>query len=327
MDRLEDVGQRVAGMRGVHALILQPCADEAGRSRNKGGLPDLAPPGELSYGGVMTAGSRELKAAHRAMWAMGDYDRFARATVWELGPVLVEACGIAAGQRVLDVAAGTGNVAIRAALQGASVIALDLTPEHFAAARRGAADAGVEIEGKEGDAEALPFDDAAFDVVTSCFGAMFAPDHRSVADELVRVCRPDGTIGLMAFTPEGIGGEFFALLAPYAPPPPAGASPPILWGSEAHVRDLFGARAGSLVLRRQTYVERAASPEDYCRLFMQTFGPLVAIRANLQQTPDRREALDRAFLEAVVRWNGGRSAGPVEIPYEYLLVVARRARG
>ena len=273
----------------------------------------------------MTAGSRELKAAHRAMWAMGDYDRFARATVWELGPLLVDACGIAAGQRVLDVATGTGNVAIRAAQRGASVVALDLTPEHFVAARRGAAHAGVDIVWREGDAESLPFEEAAFDAVTSCFGAMFAPNHQSVAGELVRVCRHDGTIGLMAFTPEGTGGEFFALLAPYAPPPPAGASPPILWGRESHVRDLFGTHVSSLVMRRQTYVERAASPEDYCRLFTQTFGPLVAIRASLQHTPDRLAKLDRALLDAVIRWNGGRSAGPVEIPYEYLLVVARKA--
>src|SRR5690606_2450118 len=128
--------------------------------------------------------------ARRSMWAMGDYDRFARATVWELGSLLADACDITRGQRVLDVAAGTGNVAIRAALKGASVVASDLTPEHFVAGRRGAAGAGVTLEWIEGDAEALPFDDSSFDVVTSCLGAMFAPDHQRVADELVRVCRP-----------------------------------------------------------------------------------------------------------------------------------------
>jgi ubiquinone/menaquinone biosynthesis C-methylase UbiE len=270
-----------------------------------------------------TDGGHGAKAAQRAMWAMGNYDRFARATVWELGPVLVEACGVAAGQRVLDVAAGTGNVAIPAALTGASVVASDLTPEHFIAGRRGAAQAGVVLEWVEGDAEALPFDDASFDVVTSCLGAMFAPNHERVADELVRVCRPKGTIGLIAFTPEGIGGEFFALLAPYLPPPAAGASPPVLWGDEAHVRELFGSRVTSLVMTRHTYVERASSPEDYARLFTETFGPVIAIRANLERTPERHAAFNRAFTNAIVRWNRSRDSGPVEIVYQYLLVVAR----
>lgn len=274
-----------------------------------------------------TGEDRAVKAVHRAMWAGGDYDRFARATVWELGPLLVEACGITAGQRVLDVAAGTGNVAIRAALKGASVVASDLTPEHFVAGRRAAGDAGVDVEWIEGDVEALPFDDATFDVVTSCFGAMFAPDHQRVADELVRVCRPGGTIGLMAFTPDGIGGEFFALLAPYMAPPPPGASPPVGWGDETHVRALFGTQLHSLTMTRHTYVERAPSPEDYDRLFKETFPPLVAIRGSLENAPERREEFDRTFSEAVVRWNRGRVVGPVEIAYQYLLVVARRAPG
>jgi len=257
------------------------------------------------------------------MWALGDYDRFARATVWKLGPMLAEACGITRGQRVLDVAAGTGNVAIRAATRGAQVVASDVTPEHFDAGRRGAAAAGVELEWIEGDAQALPFDDASFDVVTSCFGAMFAPHHQTVADELVRVCRPGGTIGMMNFTPEGTGGEFFALLAPYAPPPPPGAAPPVLWGQEDHVRHLFNDRVAFRTLRRQSYVECAASPQAYCQLFTETFGPLVAIRSNLNETS--RADLDRAFLDAVVRWNQGDAHGAVKIPYEYLLIVAQRS--
>ena len=144
------------------------------------------------------------------MWALGDYNRFAKATVWELGPVLVEACGIAAGQRVLDVAAGTGNVAIRAAEAGAEVVASDLTPENFEAGRREARAAGVELEWVEADAEALPFADGEFDVVTSSLGAIFPPNHRAVADELLRVCRRGGAIGMVNFTPEGLAGEFSA---------------------------------------------------------------------------------------------------------------------
>lgn len=266
----------------------------------------------------------DAKAAQRAMWAQGDYHRFATATVWPLGPVLVEACGIAAGSRVLDVAAGTGNVAIRAAQAGARVIASDLTPEHFESGRRAAAAAGVTVEWREADAEALPFDAAAFDVVTSCCGAIFAPDHHRVARELLRVCRPGGTIGMINFTPDGTGGEFFGVLAPYAPPQPPGALPPVQWGSEDHVRALFGHDVESLAMTRGTYVETAATPREYRELFQQSFGPMVAIRAALAGDPERLAALDRDFLDFITRSNRGPSSGPVRIPYEYLLVVARK---
>jgi ubiquinone/menaquinone biosynthesis C-methylase UbiE len=140
------------------------------------------------------------------MWALGDYHRFASELIWEFGPVLVEACGVSSGQRLLDVAAGTGNVAIRAAEAGADVIALDLTPEHLEAGRRAAVSRGVELDWVEGDAQALPFADGEFDVVTSSAGAMFAPDHQTVADELLRVCRSGGTIGMINFVVEGTAG-------------------------------------------------------------------------------------------------------------------------
>jgi ubiquinone/menaquinone biosynthesis C-methylase UbiE len=211
----------------------------------------------------------EPKAVAREMWSLGDYHRLAKATVWELGPVLVEAWGIGPGQRVLDVAAGTGNVAIRAAEAGADVVASDLTPEHFDAGRREARTASVALEWVEADAEALPFGDGSFDVVTSSFDAMFAPNHRAVADELVRVCRPGGTIGIVNFAPGGTAGAFFDLFARHAPPPPEGALPPILWGSENHVRELFGDLVESLELTHREYVERAASPEAYVALFEQ----------------------------------------------------------
>jgi SAM-dependent methyltransferase len=275
-------------------------------------------------GGCMSVTTdQELKAATRGMWALGDYHRFAKATIWELGPVLVEACGVGPGQRMLDVATGTGNVAIRAAEAGAQVVASDLTPENFEAGRREARERGVDLEWVEADVEALPFGDGEFDVVTSCFGAMFAPDHRATADELLRVCRPGGTIGMLNFTPEGLGGEFFGLFAPYAPPPPAGALPPVLWGSEEHVRDLFGAQA-DLALTRREYVERAASPGDYVELFKQTFGPAVAIYGSLADEPDRLAALDKVFIDFATRTNRGPDGGPAEYHFEYLLVVARK---
>jgi ubiquinone/menaquinone biosynthesis C-methylase UbiE len=280
-------------------------------------------------GGTMTAQpqtdvNRELKEAARAIWALGDYHRFAKELVWEVGPVLVEACGISAGQRVLDVASGTGNVAIRAAEAGAEVVASDLTPENFEAGRREARERGVELEWVEADAEALPFGDGEFDVVTSCMGAMFAPDHQKVADELLRVCRPEGTVGVVNFTPEGLAGEFFGTLAAYMPPPPPGALPPLLWGSEEHVRELFGDRVRSLELTRKEYVERAATPRDYFEFCKETFGPLVGVYESLADQPERAAALDREFLELATRANRGQPEGPAEYHYEYLLVVARR---
>jgi 2-polyprenyl-6-hydroxyphenyl methylase/3-demethylubiquinone-9 3-methyltransferase len=238
--------------------------------------------------------------------------------------VLVEACGISASDRVLDVAAGTGTTAIHAATTGARVVASDLTPEHFAAGRREARAQGVELEWVEADAEALPFGDGEFDVVTSSLGAMFAPDHQAVADQLVRVCRPGGTIGMINFTPDGLGGEFFGVFAPYAPTPSPGALPPVMWGSEAHVRALFGERLDSLQMARRQYVEQAASPDDYRQLFKETFGPAVAIYASLADQPERLAALDREFGEFVVRANRGPRDGPARYVYEYLLVVGRK---
>jgi ubiquinone/menaquinone biosynthesis C-methylase UbiE len=266
----------------------------------------------------------DAKTAARAMWALGDYHRFARETVWEIGPVLVEACSIRPGMRVLDVAAGTGNVAIRAAEVGAAVVASDLTPEHFERGRLEARDHGVELEWVEADAEALPFDDASFDVVASSFGAMFAPDHEAVADELLRVCRSGGTIGMANFTPDGLGGSFFGTLATYMPPPPPGAQSPLLWGTDAHVRSLFGDRVATITLDRRTYVERSVSPETYRELFEAAFGPVIALRAAHAGDPQRATALDvdlAAFTESA---NQGSSGAPAEYVYEYLLVIARK---
>jgi ubiquinone/menaquinone biosynthesis C-methylase UbiE len=266
------------------------------------------------------------KVATRSAWALGDYHRFAKATVWSLGPVLVEACGITPGQRVLDVAAGTGNVAIRAALTGADVVAADLTPENFEAGRQEAATHGVAVEWVEADAEALPFGDGEFDVVTSSFGAIFAPHHRTVADEMLRVCRPGGTIGMLNFTPEGLISELFGALGPYLPPPPPDASPPPLWGSEEHVRRLFGDRA-ALTMRRSTYDEVAPDPRAYVDLFRQTFGPVVATYAALADDPSRLAALDHDFLEFATRAGARDPNGAVRYTYEYLLVIARTFTG
>ena len=263
-------------------------------------------------------------APARTMWALGDYHRFATATVWELGPILVKACGVSKGQRVLDVAAGTGNVAIRAAQAGAHVVASDLTPENFEAGRRAARAAGVDLEWIEGDAQALPFGNDEFDVVTSCFGVMFAPDHQAAVGELLRVCRPGGVIGLINFTPDGAGGDFFRTLSAFAPPPPAAPSP-LLWGTEDHVKSLFGDAVETLEMTRHEYSETASSARAYFELFRDWFGPMVAIRAGLRDQAARIAELDAAFVQFSARWNQESQEGRVRIPYEYLLVVARKA--
>ena len=238
--------------------------------------------------------------------------------------MLVDACGITAGQRVLDVAAGTGNVAIRAAERGADVVASDLTPENFAAGRDEATRRGVALEWVEADAESLPFGDASFDVVTSCFGAMFAADHETVASELLRVCRPVAPSGSRASRHAARGRAFFDVFARHAPPPPAGAVPPVRLGDEEHVRSLFRDRVATLDLERTTYTERAASPGGTDRrLFEETFGPLVALRAALATDSDRAVALDRDFADFTERANEGPADGRAQYVYEYLLAVAR----
>ena len=207
------------------------------------------------------------------IWALGDYHRIAKDLYWSYGPTLVAACGISPGQRVLDVAAGTGNVAIRAAQAGASVVASDLEPAQFEAGRREAQACGVELEWVQADAAALPFADGEFDVVTSSAGAIFAPDHQATADELVRVCRPGGTIGMLTFTPEGMAGEFFELFGRYAPPPEPGEQDPILWGDEEHVRELFGDRARAAVHARHVRRARARRAARAARLLQADLRP------------------------------------------------------
>ena len=266
---------------------------------------------------------REFKAAVRSLWAKGDYGRFAD-LVWPLGAVVVEAAGVRPGQRVLDVACGTGNVAIRAAEAGARVVASDLTPEHFPAGKRNARKSGVEIEWVEADAEALPFGPAEFDVVTSAVGAMFAPRHERVADELLRVCKPGGTIAMANFPPAGVAADFFAVFAPYMPPPREGDLPPTLWGNEEHVRNLFGDRVSSLELTPLSYVERAATPRAYCEFCKETFGPIVAIYESLAKNPAKSATLDGAFLRFAEQSNRGQPGQPAEYHYEYLLVVAKK---
>jgi ubiquinone/menaquinone biosynthesis C-methylase UbiE len=268
---------------------------------------------------------RELKAKHRALWASGDYPAVAAELIPTLGPELVRACGVRAGQRVLDVAAGSGNAAIPAAEQGAAVTASDLTPDLLDAGRRIAAERGVELEWVEADAEALPFPDDRFDVVMSCVGAMFAPHHRTVADELIRVTRPGGTIGMINWTPEGFIGNLLRTLAPYAPPPPPGAGSPPRWGDEQYVRELFGDRVTALDLRRgHVVMDHSADPAEFREYWKRNYGPTIAVYRYNAADPDRVAGLDRDFLQFLTARNRGGATGPATYDAEYLLVTARK---
>ena len=264
---------------------------------------------------------RALKAKHRAMWALGDYPAVHTGLISEFGPVLVEAADIKSGDRVLDVAAGSGNVAIPAALTGATVIASDLTPELFETGRRLAEEAGAELTWEQADAEALPYADGEFDKVLSAVGVMFAPHHQVTADELVRVTRPGGTIALINWTPEGFIGQLFATMKPYAPPPPPGAQPPPLWGSEEHVRSLLGDRVTDVSTRKQTVVvDTLTGPSDFRKFFKRVYGPTIATYKFIADDPERVAALDQALDDLVQRFDAG--GGVME--WEYLLLTARK---
>ncbi|MFH9892138.1 class I SAM-dependent methyltransferase [Streptomyces luteogriseus] len=269
---------------------------------------------------------RALKSKHRAMWAQGDYPSLAAEVIPELGAILVEACGVRSGLRVLDVGAGSGNAAIPAALTGADVVACDLTPELFEAGRRVAEKQGARLTWQEADAEALPFGDAEFDTVLSCVGVMFAPHHQQAADELVRVCRPGGTIGLLSWTPQGFIGRMFAAMKPYAPPPPPGAQPPPLWGDEDHVRALLGDRVTDVSAERRTVrVDRFETPEMFRDYFKERYGPTISVYKNIAGEPDRAAALDAALVDLARDGDLGTGPGGTVLEWEYLLLTARRA--
>lgn len=264
-----------------------------------------------------------LKAKHRAMWALGNYPAVADDIIPELGVVLAEACAVRPGDRVLDVAAGTGNAAIPAALAGADVVASDLTPDLLETGRALALQRGAELTWQEDDAEALRYGDDAFDTVMSCLGVMFTPHHQASADELVRVCRPGGSIGLINWTPGGFIGQMFATMKPYVPSPPPGVRPPTLWGSEDYVRDLLGNRVTDVVgTVRTVRVEHFERPEDFRDYFKTNYGPTIAAYRGIQSDPERVAALDSDLVDLARRFDRGQDKTVLE--WEYLLLTARK---
>ena len=259
----------------------------------------------------------------RALWALGDYTAVAHDVIAELGGVAVEAAGIQAGQRVIDVAAGAGNAAIPAARQGARVIATDITPELLARGRQDADRAGVELTWEVADAEALPYADDAFDAATSVVGVMFAPDHQACADELVRVVRTSGTVALINWTPQGFVGQMLATLRPYLPVPPPGAQPGTLWGDPDHVTALLGDRVSDVQWeRRNLRVSCFDHPDVFRDFFKAKYGPTVAAYRGLADDAERIAALDSDLSALAARHDLGGDTGFV-MEWEYLLLTAR----
>ena len=236
--------------------------------------------------------------------------------------MLVDELRIGPGQRVLDVACGAGNVAIPAALAGADVTGLDIAP---ALLEQGAADAWAaeaDIEWVEGDAQGMPFDDAGFDVVTSAVGVMFCPSHEQAAAELVRVCRPGGSIGLINWTPEGLIGSMFGVLAPFMPPPAPGARPGSLWGTEEHVSALLGDAIDEFYCERKTILFEGLAPDAFVDLMRASYGPVLRVFEQLEDFA-RADELDAELRRFARSLNQGVPGKP-RLESEYMLTLARR---
>jgi SAM-dependent methyltransferase len=256
-----------------------------------------------------------VKRRQQATWSSGDFHVIA-SLITPTAERLVDAADLRAGSRVLDVATGSGNAALAAARLGAHVTGIDYVPALLARGRERAAAEGLEVELVDGDAEAIPFPDASFDAVVSVYGSMFAPDHARAAAEMVRVCRPGGTIALASWTPEGFLGELFETVAEHVPPPP-GLVSPMRWGKEQHLLGLFGDDV-DWTHRRRTFTFRFASAEDFVDTFVRFYGP--TLKAAEAAGPALAEDL-RALVHG---WNRLPAGGPVAVPGEYLESIGTR---
>jgi ubiquinone/menaquinone biosynthesis C-methylase UbiE len=262
----------------------------------------------------------ELKQRHRAMWASGDYDRIARG-IQAVADHVVRSARIRAGERVLDIACGTGNTALMARARGAVVTGLDLTPELLLIARKRAREAGYnDIAWQEGDAERLPFPDRAFDVVVSSCGLMFAPDQQQVADEVARVTRPGGRIAIQAWTREGGIGRLFKLANRYLPPP-AGVLSPFEWADEAQVKSLFRSLFVDYHFERYDCPEYADTPEQVAELYLERYGPT---RRAYQALAPEKAAAFREDLVGLLRSYVTPADGKVRWGREYVITLATR---
>lgn len=257
-----------------------------------------------------------LKARQHAAWSSGDYSIIGT-TLQIVGEQLCEALDVRAGRRVLDVAAGNGNVSLAAARRGCEVVSTDYVPALLERARARAAGERLDIEFREADAEALPFDDESFDYVVSTFGVMFTPQQEQAAAELARVCRRGGRIGLANWTPDGFIGQVFRTIGSHVPPP-TGARSPALWGTRARLEELFGAKSSSIQVTPRDFMFRYRSPEQWVHMFATWYGPVQKAFAALD--PERQAALHRDLLATIARFD--RSGDQTMVaPGEYLEVV------
>jgi len=260
-----------------------------------------------------------VKTRQQAAWSAGDYAVIGT-TLQIVGEDLCEALDLRAGQKVLDVAAGNGNVTLAAARRWCDVIAIDYAPALLERARERAAAERLAIEVREGDAEALPFNDASFDAVVSTFGVMFTPDQERAAAELVRVCRSGGKIGLANWTPQGFVGQMFRTIGKHMPPPP-GIKSPAMWGTRGWIAELFGPHAASIKSAQRNFVFRYRSPAHWLDVFRTFYGPIVKAFGALE--PSAQDALARDLLALVDQFNRAED-GTVVVPSEYLEVVVTR---
>ena len=260
-----------------------------------------------------------VKEHQQGAWAAGDFSMFAT-TIVIVSERLCETVDLRAGQRVLDVACGSGNTAIAAARRGCDVVGVDFVPGLLERGRERARAERLDIEFVEGDAEDLPFPDGSFDVVLSTFGAMFAPDQQRTADELLRVLRPGGTVGMANFPPHSLAGGFFFTAAKFSPPP-RGVRPAVLWGSEERVLELFGNAVVDLRLVPQEVLLRYRSAEDWLGFFRRHFGPIGVVFETIPE--EKQQRFGRQLMDLVIEAN---RSGDETIcaPVEYVEVVARK---
>jgi ubiquinone/menaquinone biosynthesis C-methylase UbiE len=264
----------------------------------------------------MTIDYAVIKKNQRAGWETGDYPRVGN-TLQIIAELLVEAADVRAGQRVLDVACGQGNAAMAAARRFAEATGADYAANLLEQGRARAAAEHLAVTFVEGDAEALPLPDDAFDLTLSTVGVMFAPDHQRAAEELLRVTVPGGKIALASWTPKGMVGALLKTVGTWAPPP-AGVLPPVTWGTVEHLHELFGDRVEWISVQKRHYVFRYHSPAHFSAWFRQFYGPITRLAGTLAANDLNRFAED---LAGVARAYNKADDGTVAAPSEYLEVV------